>query len=170
MTDEPGYFTFTTAMGWVAILGSVGGLRGITLPQKSAQEADRLLGEGSNRAVWSPGQFEDIAQRLKAYFSGHRVAFADELDLSPATPFQREVWRITRLIPYAQTRSYRWVAAQAGQPGAARAVGQALARNPLPIIIPCHRVVKNDGRLGGFSGGPGVKRQLLHLEASTGIG
>ena len=68
------------------------------------------------------------------------------------------------------TTAMCWVAAQAGQPGAARAVGQALARNPLPIIIPCHRVVKNDGRLGGFSGGPGVKRQLLHLEASTGIG
>ena len=170
MTDEPGYFTFTTAMGWVAILGSVGGLRSLTLPQKSAQEADRLLGEGSNRAVWSPGQFEDIAQRLKAYFSGHRVAFADELDLSPATPFQREVWRITRLIPYGQTRSYLWVAEQIKRPRAARAVGQALGRNPLPIIVPCHRVVTSDGPLGGFGGGVAMTQSLLHLDAATRIG
>ncbi len=170
MTEEPGCFTFTTAMGWVAILGSVRGLLGLTLPQKSAQEADRLLGEGLKRATWSPGRFEDVAQRLKAYFSGHKVAFADQLDLSLATPFQREVWRITRLIPYAQTRSYRWVAEQASHPGAARAVGQALARNRLAIIIPCHRVVKNDGRPGGFSGGLELKRQLLRLEASTGSG
>ncbi len=170
MTEEPGYFTFTTAMGWVAVAGSVRGLLGLTLPQKSAQEADRLLGEGLKRATWSPGRFEDVAQRLKAYFSGHRVAFADKLDLSSATPFQREVWRVTRLIPYAETRSYRWVAGQIGQPGAGRAVGQALARNPLPIIIPCHRVVASDGRLGGYSGGPGVKRYLLRLEASIVIG
>lgn len=170
MTKELGYFTFTTDIGWVAILGSVKGLLGITLPQSSAQEAQRLLGKGLNRATWAPGRFEDVARRLKAYFSGHRVVFADELDLSSATPFQREVWRITRLIPYAQTRSYSWLAEQTSQPGAARAVGQALARNPLPIIIPCHRVVRNDGKAGGFSGGLELKRYLLALEASAGIG
>ncbi len=95
------------------------------------------------------------------------ASFPDELDLSTATPFQRQVWEKTRLIPYGETRSYSWVAEQIGKPGAARAVGQALGRNPLPIIIPCHRVVASDGKLCGFAGGLGMKRRLLSLEASA---
>jgi len=90
--------------------------------------------------------------------------FPDRLDLSGATPFQRMVWEATRLIPYGETRSYAWVAGQVNKPGAARAVGQALGRNPLPIIIPCHRVIRGDGSLGGFSNGLEVKERLLHLE------
>ena len=74
---------------------------------------------------------------------------------------------MTRLIPYGETRSYIWLAEQLGKMGAVRAVGQALARNPLPIIIPCHRVVAKDGQLGGFTGGMEIKRQLLYLEASN---
>jgi len=106
-------------------------------------------------------------ERFRFYLSGDKITFPDELDLSGATPFQRKVWEITRLIPYGETRSYAWVAEQVNKPRAARAVGQALARNPLPIIIPCHRVVTIDGRLGGFSGGVETKSRLLHLEAST---
>ena len=108
-------------------------------------------------------------ERLRAYFSGHQIAFPDKLDLSGATPFQRKVWEITRLIPYGKTRSYLWVVEQIKQPGAAQAVGQALSRNPLPIIVPCHRVVASDGKLGGFSGGVEMKRRLLFLEAATSI-
>jgi len=105
--------------------------------------------------------------RFRIYFSGDEITFPDELDLSGATHFQRRVWEITRLIPYGETRSYTWVAQQVGKPGAARAVGQALARNPLPIIIPCHRVLTIDGKLGGFSGGTEMKRCLLQLENSA---
>jgi len=108
-------------------------------------------------------------ERLKAYFSGHRVAFQDKRDLSLATPFQREVWQVTKLIPYGETRSYRWLAEQMGKPKAVRAVGQALAQNRLPIIIPCHRVVKSDGKPGGFSGGVEMKRRLLRLEGITNL-
>jgi len=102
------------------------------------------------------------------YFSGHRVTFPDELDLSGATAFQREVWEVTRLILYGETRSYAWVAEQIRKPQAVRAVGQALGRNPLPTIIPCHRVITSDGKLGGFSDGVEMKRHLLGLEASAG--
>jgi len=167
MTGELKYITFNTNMGWVGILGSAKGLLRTTLPQHSAQEARQLLGDGVNNAVWSHNLFDVLVERFKTYFSGGKMAFPDELDLSAATPFQRKVWEITRLIPYGETKSYTWVAEQIKKPEAARAVGQALARNPLPIIIPCHRVLTIDGRLGGFSGGVEIKRHLLHLEASA---
>jgi methylated-DNA-[protein]-cysteine S-methyltransferase len=135
------------------------------LPQPSAQEAEQLLGDRVKDASRSENFLHDLMERLRSYFAGQRVTFPDELDLSPATAFQRQVWQLTRLIPYGETRSYSWVAKQLGKAGAARAVGQALARNPLPIIIPCHRVVASDGKLGGFSEGVEMKRHLLHQEA-----
>ena len=167
MTHELNYIIFNTDMGWVGILASAKRLLCTTLPQRSAQEAHQLLGDSVNHATWSPRLFGDLMERVRAYFGGHKVAFPDELDLSEATPFQREVWEITRLIPYGETRSYTWVAEQIKKPGAVRAVGQALARNPLPVIIPCHRVLNIDGKLGGYSGGTEIKKRLLFLEAST---
>jgi methylated-DNA-[protein]-cysteine S-methyltransferase len=164
--DNYRYTTFNTDIGWFGILGSEKGLVSITLPQHSAQEALKLLGDSLSRATYSPILFSDLTEHLKRYFSGHKVTFPDELDLSEATTFQRQVWQITRLIPYGETRSYAWVAEQIGKPKAVRAVGQALARNRLPIIIPCHRVVNSDGKLGGYSGGLEMKRRLLHLEAA----
>ncbi len=169
MTRELKYVTFTTDMGWVGIQASTKGLLAATLPQRSAEEANRLLGNSVNQATWAPHQFADLVERLKDYFSGRKVSFPDGLDLSGATAFQREVWQITRLIPYGETRSYLWVAKQIKKPGAVRAVGQALGRNPLAIIIPCHRVVASDGKLGGFGGGVEMKRHLLCLEASANI-
>jgi methylated-DNA-[protein]-cysteine S-methyltransferase len=167
MTGELKYIVFNTNMGWVGILGSDKGLLRTTLPQHSAQEARQLLGSGVNYAVWSHNLFNSLIERLKTYFRGGKIAFPDELDLSGATPFQRKVWEITRLIPYGETRSYTWVAEQIKNPKAVRAVGQALARNPLPIIIPCHRVVTFNNQLGGFSGGVEMKKRLLRLEASA---
>jgi len=139
------------------------------MPQRSAQEACQLLGNNVNHATWSPHLFDDLMERLRTYFSGHKVAFPDKLDLFRATHFQREVWEITRLIPYGETRSYAWVAEQIKRPKAMRAVGQALSKNPLPIIVPCHRVVASDGKLGGFSGGVEMKKCLLSLETSVSI-
>ena len=170
MTGELRYVTFNTDMGWVGILGSAKGLLCITLPQRSAQEARQLLGGSVNDTTWAPHLFDDIIQRFGLYFSGHRVTFPDELDFSEATPFQRQVWEETRLISYGETRSYAWVARQVGKPKAARAVGQAMGSNPLPIIIPCHRVITSNGKLGGFGGGLEMKRQLLSLEAVASTG
>lgn len=170
MPENLEYTAANTSLGWIAIMGSASGLLSVTLPQPSSQEALKLLGDMANDAAWSPHRFEDVAGRLRHFLSGQMGAFADKLDLSRATPFQREVWRITRLIPYGETRSYSWVAEQTGKPGAARAVGQALARNRLAIIIPCHRVLGGSGKLCGFSGGLKLKRQLLRLEASAGSG
>ncbi len=168
MTRELKYTTFNTDMGWVGILGSATGLRCTTLPQPSAQEARQLLGN-INHATWDPHSFDNLIQRCRIYFGGHRVPFPDQLDLSGATTFQRQVWETNRLIPYGETRSYAWVAQQIGQPRAVRAVGQALGKNPLPIIIPCHRVITSNGKLGGFGGGVEMKKRLLSLEATTAI-
>ena len=170
MREELKYITFNSDVGWLGILGSVKGLWYVTLPQHSAQEAHQLLGNRVNHAAWSPHLFDDLIQRLRIYFGAHKVNFPDELDLSGVTPFQRQVWEITRLIPYGETRSYSWVAEQIGKPGAVRAVGQALARNPLPVIIPCHRVVNTNAKLGGYSGGVEMKKYLLYLEASVSRG
>lgn len=167
MSEKLEYITFDTSMGWVGIIGSVEGLRRTTLPQRSAPEACKLLGDSAKYAAQSSHLFDDLIERLKIYFDGHKVAFEDGLDLSGATPFQRQVWETTRLISYCETRSYRWVAEQIGKPGAVRAVGQALGKNPLPVIIPCHRVLASDGKLGGFSGGEEMKRRLLLLEAAA---
>jgi methylated-DNA-[protein]-cysteine S-methyltransferase len=151
-------------MGWVGLLGSSSGLLAATLPQSSAKEAERWLGDGIKTAVASEKPFADLIKRLKDYFAGKQVAFPDKLDISGATEFQRQVWHITQTIPYGETRSYGWIAKKTGKNGA-RAVGQALARNRLPVIIPCHRVLASDGSVGGYSGGVGVKESLLRLEA-----
>jgi len=169
MTGRLSYITFSTEMGWVGMLASAKGLLGTTLPQRSAQEACQLLGNSVNCAIWSPRLFDDLMERFKGYFSGHRTTFRDKLDFPRATHFQREVWKITRRILYGETRSYGWVAGQIKKPQAVRAVGQALSKNPLPIIVPCHRVVTSDGKLGGFSGGVEMKRYLLSLEAEANI-
>jgi methylated-DNA-[protein]-cysteine S-methyltransferase len=169
MAREFKYTIFNIDVGWVGILGSARGLLRTTLPQGSAQEAEKLLGGRVKEATWSDDFFADLIQRLRSYFAGHKTTFPDELDLSRVTAFQREVWQITRLIPYGETRSYTWVAEHLGKAGAMRAVGQALARNPLPIIVPCHRIVAKDGKLGGYSGGVEKKDYLLRLEASASI-
>ncbi len=169
MTQQLNYITFNTDIGWIGILSSAKGLLGTTLPQPSIDEVRQLLDDSISYATWSPHLFKDLMERLKVYFSGHRTTFPDKLDLSRATHFQREVWEITRLIPYGETRSYAWVAEQIKKPQAVRAVGQALGKNPLPIIVPCHRVVASDGKLGGFGGGVEMKRSLLSLETPASI-
>lgn len=101
--------------------------------------------------------------QLLEYFAGRRTQF--DLPVCPAgTPFQEKIWALLRAIPYGETRSYGNIAAAAGAPGAARAVGGACHRNPIPILIPCHRVIGTGGSLTGFAGGLVLKQQLLAME------
>ena len=158
------YVTFKTSAGWMGLLGSASGIKCTTLPQPSKEQAIATLGIDTNKAILSQGNFRDLIKQFQDYFMGRRVNFQDKLDLSEATVFQRDVWKAAKRIPYGETRSYAWLAQQIGKPGAARAVGQALRKNPLPIIIPCHRVLTSDGKLGGFSEGPKMKKYLLALE------
>ena len=119
----------------------------------------------SRAHVSLPPFIRDAIWLLRRYFQRDPVTFSQiPLDLAASTSFQRAVWTATRQIPWGQTRSYRWLAAHISRPTAVRAVGTALARNPLPIIIPCHRVIRSDGSLGGFGYGLLLKSQLLSLE------
>ena len=158
------YALIETERGWMGILGSEAGLRCIILPQASPEAALSALGARSIGATCDTSFFGDLPYRLRQYLDGEVVSFADKVDLSGATPFQARVWQIARSIPYGETRSYAWVAQQAGMPQAARAVGQALGRNPLPIVVPCHRVIGVKGELRGFNYGLGMKRCLLEIE------
>jgi methylated-DNA-[protein]-cysteine S-methyltransferase len=108
---------------------------------------------------------KDAATQLSEYFAGKRREF--ELDLAPVgTEFQLRVWRALRAIPYGAVRNYGDIARAIGQAGAARAVGGAIGSNPLPIVIPCHRVIASDGTIGGYSGGLAIKHRLLALEGA----
>jgi methylated-DNA-[protein]-cysteine S-methyltransferase len=158
------YVIFNTSAGWVGLLGSDAGLKRTTLPQTSRKKAIAALGVNADKTTLSQEHFKDPVRRFKDYFSGRRAEFPDKLDLQGSTDLQRKVWEAARQIPHGETRSYAWIARRIGNPAAARAVGQALGKNPLPIIIPCHRVVASDGSLGGFSGGLAMKKRLLALE------
>lgn len=150
----PSYFPYQTPFGHVTIQVEGDAVTRVAFgdcPLAGTRRPTAL----SNRA----------ANELQEYFAGKRRQFDVPLRLS-GTPFQREVWQALRRIPYGQTRSYGEVAASIGHPGASRAVGQANNRNPLPIFVPCHRVIAADGSLAGYAFGPKVKQFLLDLEAA----
>ncbi|MFQ6043111.1 MAG: methylated-DNA--[protein]-cysteine S-methyltransferase, partial [Candidatus Poribacteria bacterium] len=111
---------------------------------------------------------KSIVETLSQYFAGERMEFTDiPVDLSNCRPFQRDALNITRRILYGEVRSYKWLATHLGKPKASRQVGQALARNPVAIIIPCHRVIGSDGSLTGYGLGLSMKRRLLTMEGSV---
>ena len=120
----------------------------------------------SPRVLHAPARLDDAARQLDEYFAGRRRRFDLAVDLRLASPFRRLVLEHLRTIGYGRTESYAAVAAASGSPAAVRAVGTACATNPVPVVVPCHRVVRSDGTLGGYLGGLDVKRALLALEAA----
>jgi len=153
-----------TQAGWVGLLFSTRGLRALAYPRPSEEEALANLQERWPDASFEESAAEGLKEQLQRYYTGEPVTFAAKLDLEGYTPFERRVWAATSRIPYGQTRPYSWVAKEVGSPRAYRAVGAALAKNPIPIIIPCHRVLRKDGTLGGYGGGLDMKRGLLEME------
>jgi methylated-DNA-[protein]-cysteine S-methyltransferase len=158
------YTIFNTPAGWMGLLASPDGCLRATFPLKTPDLAKTALGI-DEAVTCAPEHFQGWYSEFQSYFAGERVTFSGKIDISRATPFQQAVWTAARSIPYGETQSYAWIAHQTGKPLAARAAGQALGRNPLPIIVPCHRVLAGDGTLGGFGGGLDMKKFLLDLEA-----
>ena len=105
-----------------------------------------------------------FSHQIQQYAAGKPVRWSVPLDLSAGTTFQQSVWRALKTIPRGETRSYGWVAQQIGKPRSSRAVGAACGANPVPVVIPCHRVIAGDGSIGGFGGGLPMKRRLLQIE------
>ena len=152
-------------VGWITLLGSERGLCRLSL-QPEPQDSLAGLGEEALLAEENPHAFADVLAALDDYFAGDALALRRiKVDLSGASPFFSAAWQACCSIPPGETRSYQWLADAAGSPKASRAAGQAMARNPLPLVIPCHRVVGSNGSLHGYGGGGvGVKARLLELE------
>jgi methylated-DNA-[protein]-cysteine S-methyltransferase len=128
---------------------------------------DRLATLVSPRILRSPRRTEDAARQLDEYFDGRRRDFDLPVDLQLVRGFRRAVISHLREIPYGRTESYAAVARAAGNPAAVRAAGSACARNPIPVVVPCHRVVRSDGSIGQYGGGTEMKAALLEMEASS---
>ncbi len=157
----------TSPVGRLLLVGDVVdgalALRGVYFDR--APHANGALPEG---AVEDGAPFARVVEQLEAYFAGERRSF--DLELAPrGTDFQREVWRALAAIPYGQTTTYAAIANTIGKPRAVRAVGAANGRNPLSIIVPCHRVIGQDGTLTGYAGGIENKRALLALESRAAV-
>lgn len=157
-----------TPLGPILVGATDAGVVRIGLP---SEDGDDVLGELARRiSARVLGARRDSVTRarhqLDEYFAGRRTTFDVPLDWQLAHGFRREVLRATAAIPYGRTASYRDVATEAGSPGAVRAAGTALATNPLPIIVPCHRVLRTGGALGSYRGGVEAKARLLELESA----
>jgi methylated-DNA-[protein]-cysteine S-methyltransferase len=169
------YTYFDSQFGWVGVAKSDRGIARVTFGAPTdAAITDRLLnGSHRKRGLHSLAHNPLDPELLRAeellgkYFDGVPVYFDIELDLGAGTPFQRCVWETALRIPYGQVQSYGWIAREIGNPNAMRAVGGAMAANPLAIIVPCHRVVRSDGGLGGYGGGLHWKQKLLAMEQRT---
>ncbi|MEO0729132.1 MAG: methylated-DNA--[protein]-cysteine S-methyltransferase [Pseudomonadota bacterium] len=163
------YHLFDTAFGTCAIAWSDVGLTRVLLPEATRERAEAHVhvvdGEPATEPL--PSIAADAIQLLQRYLSGDDVSLhALELDAQGVSSFNRTVYRVLRTVPRASTVTYGELARDVGRPGAARAVGLAMGRNPWPVIVPCHRVLAGNGKLGGFSapGGTATKEKLLALE------
>ena len=160
---------FPSPHGWVGIAGSTRGLARLTLKPTPEETLETLAADGWPEADPEDAVFAQARQCLERYFAGDVDALAElELDLTDAPPFYAAAWDACRTIPAGETRSYAWLAAAAGRPGAARAAGQAMAKNRLALVIPCHRVIGSSGDLHGYgAGGLAVKAELLNMERAA---
>jgi O-6-methylguanine DNA methyltransferase len=158
------YASMDSPLGEIWLATTPLGLCGLGLGYSEAEWREKLGLETGAAPRFDAGSFSTIVGQLAEYFSGSRRVFDLPLDLSKGTPFQRKVWTAAVGIPYGQVRSYGDVAVAIGAPRSARAVGSALGANPVLIVVPCHRVLRANGSLGGFAAGLEVKKALLVLE------
>jgi methylated-DNA-[protein]-cysteine S-methyltransferase len=159
-----------TKLGYMGMVTSPRGLTHIYLPERSATALRRTIRRELGEIAEDNRLLPELADALRRYCAGERVEFDVRLDCGDAADFRADVWLACLRVRYGKTVSYGELARRVGRPGAARAVGTAMSHNPFPIVVPCHRVVKGDGSLGGYSGPKGVafKRRLLAMEANAG--
>jgi len=146
---------------WAAATGK--GLLRVDFPQPELKFIESIRRRMEAVLVKETGKFHELIRLMRSYFDGERVTFNLPLDLR-GTEFKKAIWNSIHRIPYGRLMSYGGLAAAVGRPRAVRAAGNAVGANPLAIIIPCHRVIRSDGSLGGFGGGLNLKRYLLNIE------
>jgi len=149
------YDSLDSPLGPLYLIFTSGVLTGITFSKPSNLLLKRKEGMTAAR------------NELLEYFKKTRQKFSCRTAFTEGTEFEQKVWETLKKIPYGETRTYKWVAEEIGKPQAFRAVGNALGKNPIPIIFPCHRVIEADGSLGGYSGGIDIKRRLIEIEYYT---
>ena len=161
------YRTVASPLGELLLAATPDGLVRVAFESEGHDHVlARLAVDVSPRILRSPAHLDEAARQLAEYFAGRRRRFDLPIDFRLARGFRREVLAQLRAIPYGATASYAVVARATGHPNAVRAVGTACARNPLPLVVPCHRVVRSDGTIGQYGGGVEAKRALLALEAA----
>lgn len=162
------YRTVDTPVGPLLLAATEQGLVRVAYPDAGEDTVLRQLVDAvSPRVLHAPGRLDQVAREMEEYFGGRRTGFDLPLDLRLAHGFRRTVLGHLPDIAYGRTESYAEVAVAVGNPRAVRAVGSACATNPLPVVVPCHRVVRSDGSAGGYAGGTEAKRTLLALESAA---
>ncbi|OGW25116.1 MAG: hypothetical protein A3K09_08270 [Nitrospinae bacterium RIFCSPLOWO2_12_FULL_47_7] len=167
-TVKTHYIVFPSPLGLIGVAATPAGLCCIKI-KISGEPAFRNYLQKKYRQIPENNKalLKNIESQINLYFTGKLRRLSCPLDLSQGTPFQKKVWRKLISIPFGATHNYEWLAIAIGNAKACRAVGNAIGQNPLPIIIPCHRIVRKCGELGGYSGGVHIKRFLLDLEKKS---
>ncbi|HET6663333.1 MAG TPA: methylated-DNA--[protein]-cysteine S-methyltransferase [Acidimicrobiales bacterium] len=161
--------TMDSPIGTLSLAATPAGLVRVGFPRELDDFAEELADHVSPRVVRLPARLDDVRRQLDEYFEGRRRRFELAVDLSLAHGFRRLVLeRLFDSVGFGETLSYMQLAERSGSPKASRAVGSAMANNPVPIVVPCHRVLRSGGNLGGYGGGLEVKRFLLGLEGAGG--
>ena len=160
----PRFYLVETELGWIGLVLSSRGLRATTLPRPSRDVALREVAEMGALEPASDADAAPAARLVKALAEGEPADVAALIDWNGAAGFRRAVMEEALRIPRGETRSYGWLAERVGRPRAARAVGRVMATNPLPIVVPCHRVIGSDGSLRGYGAGLPMKEALLRAE------
>ncbi|MDA8079708.1 MAG: methylated-DNA--[protein]-cysteine S-methyltransferase [Nitrospiraceae bacterium] len=155
-TAQPRFFdSLDTPLGSLYLVFSGPALTGISFDRPAGIELKKTADSGL------------VKKELMEYFANAREEFTCMTAFIEGTKFEKKVWELIREIPYGETRTYKWVAEKIGEPHAFRAVGNALGKNPIPIVFPCHRVIESSGSIGGYSSGVRIKQRLLEIEYYT---
>ena len=161
---DAAYDLLDTPLGTLLVATSPRGLRRIAYDPEPERKTEQLARSFGARVLRSPRALDPVRRELDEYFAGRRRSFDLPLDLEGVAPFHRRVLDELARVPYGSVTTYGRLAAEAERPRAARAVGTVMNRNPIPIVLPCHRVVGANGSLTGYAGGLQIKRSLLELE------
>jgi methylated-DNA-[protein]-cysteine S-methyltransferase len=160
------YAPVETGLGTLHLVATEDGLARVFLPGAQEPDVEDWCCRNDLVPLQDEEEIEPYAGQVQCYLAGDRTEFDLPVDFRSATPFMRDVLEALRGIPYGVVRNYRQIAMQIGNPNAQRAVGNAVKRNPVPIVVPCHRVIKTDGSIGGYAGGLLIKERLLKLEGA----